>query len=190
MSLQTDPTLSERTINAPLTARPREWQRTALFAGGLAFALGNLLHPLEHNDAAYDAATWQAAHLMIFFSLPLLILGLPALHRQLVGRVSGRLATIAVAASVVGLIGIAPGTVIEAFVAPMVGHEAMETLESGGMGVVNGLMGSAYLGGTILYWAVDLEDGQVYTLEVQTRPGLPADFLDEIERIVQSIQFE
>jgi hypothetical protein len=48
----------------------------------------------------------------------------------------------------------------------------------------------AYLGGTILYWAVDLEDGQVYTLEVQTRPGLPADFLDEIERIVQSIQFE
>ena len=54
-----------------------------------------------------------------------------------------------------GLIGIAPGTIIEAFVAPMVGHEAMEQLESGGMAVANGLLGAAYLGGTIaLGWAV------------------------------------
>ena len=48
-----------------------------------------------------------------------------------------------------GLIGIAPGTIIEAFVAPMIGHAAMEELESGGMAVVNGLLGAAYLGGTI-----------------------------------------
>ena len=33
-----------------------------------------------------------------------------------------------------GLIGIAPGTIIETFVAPMIGHHAMKELESGGMG--------------------------------------------------------
>jgi len=125
------------------------WQRISLFAGGIAFTVGNLLHPLEHNEAAYHSATWQAAHLMIFLSIPLLVLGLPHLHRRLTTRVSPTLATVAVAASVAGLIGIAPGTVIEAFVAPMVGLGAMEELESGGMAVINGLLGAAYLGGTI-----------------------------------------
>ena len=133
----------------------RDWQRISLFAGGILFAVGNLLHPLEHSDAAYHSATWQAAHLTIFFSIPLLVLGLPYLHRRLTTRISPRLATVAVAASVVGLIGIGPGTIIEAFVAPMIGHHAMEELESGGMGAVNGLLGVAYLGGTIaLGWAV------------------------------------
>src|SRR5690349_1173021 len=138
---------------APLARR--DWRWTALASGGVLFAVGNLLHPLEHNDAAYDSATWEAAHLTIFVSLPLLILGLPALSRLLAGRVPRRLATIAVAASIVGLVGIAPGTIIEAFVAPTIGSHAMEELESGGMGVVNGLLGSAYLGGTIaLGWAI------------------------------------
>ena len=119
-----------------------DWQRVSLFAGGIAFAVGNLLHPLEHTEAAYNSATWQAAHLTIFFSIPLLVLGLPYLRRRLATTpVSPTLATIAVAASMAGLIGIAPGTVIEAFVAPMIGHGAMEELESGGMAVVNGLLG-------------------------------------------------
>ena len=133
----------------------RDWQRASLVAGGVLFAVGNLLHPLEHTDAAYDSATWEAAHLIIFFSLPMLVLGLPVLHRRLVTRIDRRLATVAVAASVVGLIGIAPGTVIEAFVAPTIGHDAMTDLESGGLGAVNALLGSAYLGGTLaLGWAV------------------------------------
>ena len=121
----------------------------------MLFAVGNLLHPLEHSDAAYDSTTWEAAHLTIFFSLPMLVLGLPVLHRRLTERMDGRLATIAVVATVVGLIGIAPGTIIEAFVAPAIGHEAMTDLESGGMGAVNALLGSAYLGGTLaLGWVV------------------------------------
>lgn len=137
------------------TSGGRDWQRISLFAGGVLFAIGNLLHPLEHNEAALHSATWQAAHLTIFFSIPLLVLGLPYLHRRLTARVSRTLATVAVAASVAGLIGIAPGSIIEAFVAPMIGHHAMEELESGGMGGVNGLLGVAYLGGTIaLGWAV------------------------------------
>jgi hypothetical protein len=140
----------------PITSEPsgstggrRDWQRVALCAGGIVFAVGNLLHPLEHNDAAYHSASWKAAHLTIFFSLPLLVLGLPYLHRRLTTRVPSRLATVAVAASVVGLIGIAPGTIIETFVAPMIGHHAMHELEAGGMGAVNGILGVAYLGGTI-----------------------------------------
>ena len=156
--LQTDPPISIHAVESdrPLPAtRGRDWQRIALAVGGVAFAIGNLLHPLEHSGAAYEASTWQAAHLTMFFSLPLLVLGLPVLHRQLAGRVSRPLASIPVVASVIGLIGIAPGTIIEAFVAPTVGHEAMQALESGGMGVVNGIMGTAYLGGTIaLGWAI------------------------------------
>lgn len=148
----TEPTSAEPSAH---TSGGREWQRISLFAGGIVFAVGNLLHPLEHNDAAYHAATWQAAHLTIFFSIPLLVLGLPYLHRRLAGCVSARLATVSVAASMAGLIGIAPGTIIESFVAPLIGHHAMHELESGGMGAVNGVLGVAYLGGTIaLGWAV------------------------------------
>ena len=127
----------------------RDWQRLSLMAGGVLFAIGNLLHPLQHNDDAYQSATWEAAHLTIFFSIPLLVLGMPVLHRLLSARIGRKLSTFSVAASVVGLIGIAPGTIIETFVAPMIGHEAMQHLESGGMGAVNALLGGFYLGGTI-----------------------------------------
>ena len=135
--------------------RPREWQRGALFVGGCLFAVGNLLHPLQHNDAAYHTATWKAAHLTIFFSIPLLVLGLPYLHRRMLGRGRDPMSTWSVVATVIGLIGIAPGTIIETFVAPMIGHHGMEELESGGLGAVNAVMGIAYLGGTIsLGWAL------------------------------------
>ena len=125
---------------APASGR-RDWQRVSLFVGGIMFAVGNMLHPLEHKDAAYETATWEAAHLTIFFSLPLLVLGLPYLHRRLAAHTDSRLATFAVAASMAGLIGIGPGTIIETFVAPMIGHEAMTELESGGMGAVNAILG-------------------------------------------------
>lgn len=148
------PEAIESAASSSPTAR-RDWQAIALVSGGLLFAVGNLLHPLQHNDAAYDAPTWEAAHLTIFASLPLLVLGMPALYRRLVARAGRRLALGAVVATVIGLIGIAPGTIIEAFVAPTLGHEGMEQLESGGMGVVNAICGVAFLGGTIaLGWAV------------------------------------
>jgi hypothetical protein len=155
MSLLTENSPFTGASDARASAVRRDWQRGALLSGGVLFAVGNLLHPLRHNDAAYDATTWEAAHLTIFLSLPLLVLGLPYLYRQLSARIGSRLSGISVAASVVGLIGIAPGTVIEAFVAPMVGHDAMKELESGGMAAINGLLGGFYLGGTIaLGWAV------------------------------------
>src|SRR4051794_28981071 len=136
-------------------ARPRSWQGRLLIVGGVVFAVGNALHPLEHTDASYDAPTWEAAHLLILASIPMLVLGLPAVHRLLLGRVYDRLALWPVLAVMVGLIGIAPGTVIETFVAPLIGNAAMNDLESGGMGVLDGLFGSAFLGGTVaLGWAL------------------------------------
>ena len=143
---------SAETVPTPVH---RDWQRVSLFVGGIMFAVGNMLHPLEHEDAAYESATWEAAHLTIFFSLPLLVLGLPYLQRRLAAHTDSRLAAFAVAASMAGLIGIGPGTIIETFVAPMIGHHAMTELESGGMGAVNAILGVAYLGGTIaLGWVV------------------------------------
>jgi hypothetical protein len=123
-------------------------------AGGLLFAAGNALHPLQHSDAAYRSATWGAAHLVILAAVPLLVLGLPAVQGQLRARITGPLATWPVAISIVGLIGLAPGMLLEAFVAPSVGHAAMEKLEEGNMGVVSGLFAVAFLGGALgLAWA-------------------------------------
>jgi len=146
---------TERSEATPPPGRTHSWQGRLLVAGGVLFAVGNALHPLEHNDKAYQAATWEAAHLTILASIPLLVLGLPAVHRMLRGRVGDRWALLPVVSLVVGLIGLAPGTVIETFVAPFVGNAAMEHLESGGMGVVDGVFGVAFLGGTLaLGWAL------------------------------------
>jgi hypothetical protein len=69
-------------------------------------------------------------------------------------RVSERLALLPVIAAIVGLIGLAPGLVIESFVAPEIGHEAMSALEHGGMGALNAVFGLAFLGGSLsLAWA-------------------------------------
>jgi hypothetical protein len=117
------------------------WRRRSLMAGGLVFAVGNALHPLEHDDAAFDYPTWEAAHLLILLSIPLLVLGLPVLQE--------RLPKLALAVTTVGLIGLAPGAVIETFVAPTIGTEAMEDLTRGGMAAVDGLFGAAFLGGLV-----------------------------------------
>ena len=150
-----DPFTDRSLPNPVRTAGRRDWQRISLFAGGILFAVGNLLHPLEHNDAAYPLRDLAggAPHDLLLASAPRPRPALPpsAAHDAHLPEACH----VAVAASVVGLIGIAPGTIIETFVAPMIGHHAMEELESGGMGVVNGLLGVAYLGGTIaLGWAV------------------------------------
>lgn len=145
---------AEAATDAPTRPRP-SWQGRLLTAGGVLFAVGNLLHPLEHSDAAYDYPTWEAAHLLILVSIPMIVVGLPAVHRLLCGRVSDRLALWPVVAVMVGIIGIAPGTVIEAFIAPLIGNAAMDDLATGGMGVLDGFFGAAFLGGTVaLGWAL------------------------------------
>jgi hypothetical protein len=158
MNLATQPTpiLDETGPQVADTIRRRRHarQRQALMAGGVLFAAGNMLHPLQHSDAAYDAPTWTAAHLTIFASLPLIVLGLPTIGRALAARIGAKLSGFAQVATLLGLFGLAPGLVIEAFVAPVIGYDAMRELESGGMEALMALLGGAYLGGSIaLGWA-------------------------------------
>lgn len=122
----------------------------ALGVGGLLFALGNLLHPLEHSEEAYLAATWTAAHLVIFASLPLLLLGLPRLACVLRERGAGLLGAIAYVLTVIGTVGIAPGLLIEAFIAPEIGFAAMTQIEAGAYGLVSSVLGVAWIASVLL----------------------------------------
>jgi hypothetical protein len=125
----------------------------SLVAGGVLFALGNLLHPLEHSAAAYAYPTWAAAHVVIFLSVPLLILGFPALHSALERRDAGRLGLVAIVLGVVGLVAMAPGLLAEAFIAPEVGLETMQRLEATGFGVFGGLLSMLWLASSLLLGA-------------------------------------
>jgi hypothetical protein len=135
-------------MHRPATHRPTISARLgglSFAAGGVLFAAGNLLHPLQHDEAAYQAATWEAAHVVILVSLPLLLLGLPALCDTL--RARGGRASVGMTAVlfVIGAIGMAPGLLLEAFIAPEVGHHAMEAFEETGYGTVSGIMATAWL---------------------------------------------
>ncbi|WP_241831486.1 hypothetical protein [Parafrankia soli] len=76
---------SERHLEAAVPAWPDDatLRRVLLGAGGVLFALGNLLHPLEHNEAAEQAATWSAAHLLFGIGGVLIAAGLPLLAGRL-----------------------------------------------------------------------------------------------------------
>src|SRR5690242_9975026 len=64
-------TLSQPAVMAPAPAvdapshlpGPRA-QRAVLVTGGALFAVGNLMHPLDHSDAAMRSPLWAAAHLV------------------------------------------------------------------------------------------------------------------------------
>ena len=122
----------------------------ALGVGGLLFSLGNLLHPLQHVDAAHQAPTWAVAHLAIFFSLPLLLIGLPSLEQALRARGAGSISRAAIWLAVVGVIGMAPGLLAEAYLAPELGRAAMEHFEETGFGVVGGLLSMAWVASSLV----------------------------------------
>ncbi|UGT39552.1 hypothetical protein LTV02_26265 [Nocardia yamanashiensis] len=68
MTMTTAPTVADRDL------RPRA---AALIAGGVLFAIGNGLHPLEHSETAEHAPTWVAAHLTFSAGAVLMAVGLP-----------------------------------------------------------------------------------------------------------------
>ena len=74
----------------------------SLLVGVVIFALGNLIHPLEHSQAAYLVSTWVEAHVLIIIGSFLLALGLPALYlRQ--GEKRGVLGLIGLILTLIGL---------------------------------------------------------------------------------------
>jgi len=135
---------------ATLSVRQLDGATWALGVGGLLFSVGNLLHPLEHADAAYVSPTWTAAHLIIFASLPMLILGLSSVGQVLRRREAGPITRVAVWLATVGLIGMAPGLLAEAFLAPQIGQAAMERLDATGFGVIGGILALAWVASSVV----------------------------------------
>ncbi|CUU58195.1 hypothetical protein Ga0074812_117104 [Parafrankia irregularis] len=111
----------------PATSDDTTLRRVLLGAGGVLFALGNLLHPLEHNEAAEQAATWSAAHLLFGIGGVLIAAGLPLLA----GRLGpGRLARAAYVLVWIGFVTMPANAYIELFVAPNIDHHTLHEIES------------------------------------------------------------
>lgn len=146
--------LDQLTPPVPGSALPAA-SRRCLIAGGSLFALGNVFHPLTHSTEAYRYPTWELAHLVMVASAPFLILGLPFLVWALQAHGRERAGKAAAILLLVGWLGIGPSSVIEAFIAPEIGHAAMNRLAAGGLGKMVGLFGTAFLAGVVvLGWQV------------------------------------
>ncbi len=143
MTTTLSPSLDRPTATPRLDPATR-WGGLALIGGGLLFTAGNLLHPLVHDDAAYAEARWETAHLLVLAAIVPLLLGLPVLYQRLRAGGASTSAVLTAVLTVVGFVAMAPGLVLEAFLAPEVGHAAMERFEEGGLGAV-GAVGFAWV---------------------------------------------
>lgn len=121
-------------------------------AGGVLFAVGNLLHPLEHSHAAHQAATWEAAHLTFGFAGLLVAAGLPLLVAVGGFLRPSRLAVAGGVTLAVAYAAMGPAAWFEAYVAPLPGGVA-ERLEDGPGGVVFAVVGFAWIAATLAFGA-------------------------------------
>ncbi len=97
-----------------------------LTAGGVVFALGNALHPLDHSDSAAHAGTWVAAHVLFGLGAILIAAGMTVLTRRFAVSRTG-LAGLGI--TWLGMVLIPGGTVLEAFVRPLMDHHAFAEVE-------------------------------------------------------------
>ena len=95
-------------------------------AGGALFAIGNLLHPLEHGDAAEASATWESAHLLLGAGAVLLCAGLPAITHVMA---HSRLARVGSAVTWLAMLLIPIGAYFEVYVAPELTEAAAHDIE-------------------------------------------------------------
>jgi hypothetical protein len=95
-------------------------------AGGVRFAVGNALHPLEHSEAAHSAPTWVAAHVLFGAGALLVAAGAGALAARFA---PSRLATAGLSVLWIGLVLMPIGGFTEAYVAPAM-HEGYGAVES------------------------------------------------------------
>ncbi|MGR7026386.1 hypothetical protein [Geodermatophilus sp. URMC 62] len=117
----------------------------AVTAGGVLFAAGNALHPMEHSEAAHQAATWVAAHVTFGAGAVLVAAGAGALAARLA---PSRVATIGLAVLWVGLVLIPVGSYTEAYVAPAM-HSGFAAVEQATLWF-SALAGTATLLGPLL----------------------------------------
>jgi len=102
----------------------------ALIAGGLLFAIGNLLHPTEHSPSAHESATWTVAHLTFMLGMLGILLGLPALYARQSERI-GMLGLIGYTAFFVGVGWTLGGSWFEAFAIPDLDEVSIHAVEHG-----------------------------------------------------------
>jgi hypothetical protein len=134
--------------SSPVTdhrARPTV-QAVSVVAGGVLFAIGNALHPMEHDDAAIGAPTWLAAHLTFGAGALLMAAGIGVLARRLA---PSRLAVIGLGVLWVGLVLMPIGSITEGYVAPAMDHHAFADFEAS-IGWFSALAGTATLLGPLL----------------------------------------
>ncbi|MFD7842112.1 hypothetical protein ACFV4K_04110 [Nocardia sp. NPDC059764] len=124
----------------------------ALIAGGVLFAVGNALHPLEHSEAAEQSATWAAAHLTFGTGAVLMAVGLPVLLTAWRDG-KGWPAKVSAAARVLLFVGLTVaipiGAYHEVYVASRLSHHEQTAIEEAAL-PVNGPLAAAFLVGFLL----------------------------------------
>lgn len=139
-----------------LAAPPRRDRARAmtLAAGALLWAVGNLLHPLEHSEAAVHATTWTAAHLTFAIGAVLMAVGLPALVRAIRRPADGwasRMLTLAHGLLFAGLAVVIPiGAYHEVFVSTGVDHHTAGEIADASAAVLAPLSMALLLGFVLL----------------------------------------
>ncbi|TFV44383.1 hypothetical protein [Blastococcus sp. TF02A-35] len=120
---------------APTTDRPipaRDHRPSAnvrgltVVAGGALFAVGNLLHPLEHNDTAHESPTWVAAHVVFAIGALLIAAGMTVLTRRFRSSPTG---LVGLGITWLGMVLIPGGALMEAYVRPLFDHHGFGEIE-------------------------------------------------------------
>ncbi|MEV0332947.1 hypothetical protein [Nocardia sp. NPDC050717] len=140
--------------DAPVPHRPDRARAVTLAVGALLWAVGNLLHPLEHSEDAVHAPTWTAAHLTFAVGAVLMAVGLPALVR-VIRRADGgwasRMLTLAHGLLFAGLAVVIPiGAYHETFVSTGVDHHTASEIADASAAVLAPLSLALLLGFVLL----------------------------------------
>jgi hypothetical protein len=117
-----------------------------LVAGGALFAVGNLLHPLEHGGTAHEYPTWVAAHVVFGIGAVLIAAGMTVLTRRFAASRTG---LVGLGITWLGMVLIPGGVVMEAWVAPLMDHHGFAAVEEASM-VYTMLAGTSNLVGPAL----------------------------------------
>ncbi|WP_280221412.1 hypothetical protein [Nocardia neocaledoniensis] len=141
----------------PAVAAPSRRDRAravTLAVGALLWAVGNLLHPLEHSEDAVHAPTWAAAHLTFAVGAVLMAVGLPALVRAVRrpdGGWASRMLTLAHGLLFAGLaVAIPIGAYHEVFVSAGVDHHTADEIAEASAAVLAPLSLALLLGFVLL----------------------------------------
>lgn len=118
----------------------------ALVAGGVLFAVGNLLHPLTHDDSAHEYPTWVLAHVLFGIGAVLIAAGMGVLARRFAGSRTG---LVGLGTTWLGMVLIPGGVVLEAWVRPLMDHAGFAAVEDATM-AYSTLAGTATMVGPAL----------------------------------------